>query len=87
MNIQKQLIAKFGGTSVSTRDTWEHISSITKKHINSGVQPVIVCSALTQASNKLEKMIDAAILNEHHSLEAELNLNYFFVNPPVLFEP
>ncbi len=72
----RQLITKFGGTSVSSRDNWEHIAEITSKHLKEGVQPVIVCSALTQASNQLEKMIDAALLDEHHTIQAEVTNNY-----------
>ncbi|CZG47585.1 bifunctional aspartate kinase/diaminopimelate decarboxylase [Legionella pneumophila] len=64
----QQVVIKFGGTSVSTRATWNNIAAITQKHMNTGVQPVIVCSALTQISNKLEKAIEAALLDEHHSL-------------------
>ncbi|HAT4684356.1 TPA: bifunctional aspartate kinase/diaminopimelate decarboxylase [Legionella pneumophila] len=64
----QQVVIKFGGTSVSTRATWNNIAAITRKHLNTGVQPVIVCSALTQISNKLEKAIEAALLDEHHSL-------------------
>jgi len=72
----RQIITKFGGTSVSSRETWQHIAAITKNHLASGVQPVIVCSALSQASNKLEKMIDAALLNEHQGIEASLRQDY-----------
>ena len=72
----RQLVTKFGGTSVSSRETWEHIAAITKKHMTTGVQPVIVCSALTQASNKLEKMSDAALLDEHHALQADVTQGY-----------
>ena len=72
----RQLITKFGGTSVSSRENWEHIAAITKKHLDSGVQPVIVCSAISQASNKLEKMIEAAILDKHHTIQADLNNGY-----------
>ncbi|MDI9844798.1 bifunctional aspartate kinase/diaminopimelate decarboxylase [Legionella pneumophila] len=64
----QQVVIKFGGTSVSSRATWNNIAAITQKHLNTGVQPVIVCSALTQISNKLEKAIEAALLDEHHSL-------------------
>lgn len=64
----QQIVTKFGGTSVSTRTTWNNIAAITQKHIHSGVQPVIVCSALTQISNKLEKAIEAALIDEHHSI-------------------
>ena len=67
-----QIITKFGGTSVSSRETWNNILTITQQHIQSGVQPVIVCSALTQISNKLEKAIDAALLNQHLSIEKDI---------------
>ncbi|MFI4962490.1 MAG: bifunctional aspartate kinase/diaminopimelate decarboxylase [Legionellales bacterium] len=67
-----QIITKFGGTSVSTRNTWNHIVAITKKHLQSGAQPVIVCSALTQISNMLEKAIEAALLDEHHSIVTDI---------------
>ncbi|WP_133131169.1 bifunctional aspartate kinase/diaminopimelate decarboxylase [Legionella yabuuchiae] len=73
----RQVITKFGGTSVSSRENWEHIAAITLKHMESNAQPIIVCSALSQASNMLEKMIDAALLDEHHTLETELKTNYF----------
>lgn len=72
----QQVITKFGGTSVSSRKTWEHIRAITLKHLENHTQPVIVCSALSQASNKLEKMIAAALLNEHHSIQADVAQGY-----------
>lgn len=68
----QQIVTKFGGTSVSTRDNWNNIAAITKKHLSTGVQPVIVCSALTQISNKLEKAIEAALLNEHQSIFTDI---------------
>ncbi|MDF1645543.1 MAG: bifunctional aspartate kinase/diaminopimelate decarboxylase [Legionellaceae bacterium] len=68
----RQIIIKFGGTSVSSRETWEHIQTITENHIKQGVQPIIVCSAYSQASNKLDQMTDAALLDKHHHLHAEL---------------
>lgn len=74
--IMTQLVTKFGGTSVSTRENWNNIAQITKKHIKRGVQPVIVCSALTQASNKLEKMVEAALVDKHHSILANMTDSY-----------
>ncbi|WP_412754834.1 bifunctional aspartate kinase/diaminopimelate decarboxylase [Legionella donaldsonii] len=68
----QQVVTKFGGTSVSSLQTWENIAAITKQHIANGVQPVIVCSALTQISNKLEQAINAALLNQHQTIEAEI---------------
>lgn len=72
----RQVITKFGGTSVSSRETWEHIAAITQKHLNSGAQPVIVCSALSDASNKLERMVSAAVLNKHENIQTELTNHY-----------
>lgn len=73
----EQIVTKFGGTSVSTRATWNNIAAITQKHIKAGKQPVIVCSALTQISNKLEKAIEAALLDEHHSIYSEIEESHF----------
>ena len=72
----RQIVTKFGGTSVSTRSNWEHIVSITKNHIQNGLQPLIVCSALTNASNQLEKMLSAALINEQKELYNTLHTNY-----------
>ncbi|TAL62436.1 MAG: bifunctional aspartate kinase/diaminopimelate decarboxylase [Legionella sp.] len=72
----QQIITKFGGTSVSTRETWNNIAAITKKHLSTGLQPVIVCSALTQISNKLEKAIEAALLDEHQSIYNDIRSSH-----------
>lgn len=72
----RQIVTKFGGTSVSTKKNWENIVSITKNHIKNGLQPIIVCSALTEASNQLEKLVSAALLNEHLHLYKILQSNY-----------
>jgi diaminopimelate decarboxylase/aspartate kinase len=72
----QQVITKFGGTSVSSRKTWEHITAITKTHLSNNAQPIIVCSALSNASNQLEQMVEAALLDKHHSIQAELTKKY-----------
>jgi diaminopimelate decarboxylase/aspartate kinase len=72
----QHIITKFGGTSVSSRETWENIAAITRQHRKNDLQPIIVCSALTQASNTLEKAIDAALLNKHQSIYSELEQGY-----------
>jgi bifunctional diaminopimelate decarboxylase / aspartate kinase len=72
----RQVITKFGGTSVSSRETWEHIAAITQQHLNQGSQPIIVCSALTQASNQLEQLVEIARFGNHLELLAKLTKNY-----------
>ena len=88
--MMQALITKFGGTSVSSRETWEHIADITRCHLQTKTQPIIVCSALSQASNKLEKMTEAALINEHFGLQTELIQEYHLlahaleVNPQLI---
>lgn len=72
----QQLITKFGGTSVSSLQTWENIYRITQQHIKNGVQPVIVCSAMTQISNKLEQAIEAALVDQHHSIYQDIEQSH-----------
>jgi len=72
----RQIITKFGGTSVSSRETWDHIREITENHIKAGLQPIIVCSARSQASNKLEKMCKAALIDDHQDIYDELKDEY-----------
>lgn len=74
--MMRQIVTKFGGTSVSSRETWEHIWSITQNHLRAGLQPIIVCSALTQISNKLEKVIEAALSDKHLALQTEIMRDY-----------
>ncbi len=71
MNNMRQIVTKFGGTSVSSRETWNHILAITHKHLAAGLQPIIVCSARSQASNQLEQMVEAARLNQHFGLQTQ----------------
>lgn len=77
--MKRLFVTKFGGTSVSSRINWDHIVSITKKHIQAGKKPIIVCSALSQASNHLEKMTQAALLNQHEPLLEELHQKYIML--------
>lgn len=71
------IVTKFGGTSVSSRETWENIAKITQEHIAAGKQPVIVCSALTQISNKLEQVINAALVLQHQPLYDDIVTAHF----------
>ena len=70
------VVCKFGGTSVSSRETWENIAGIAQRHINNGMKPVIVCSALSQASNKLEKAIESALLGQQHTILSDILSGY-----------
>lgn len=70
------VVCKFGGTSVSSRETWENIAGIAQRHIKNGLKPVIVCSALSQVSNKLEKAIESALLGQQHTILSDILSGY-----------
>lgn len=51
-------VLKFGGTSVSTRDRWDTIAEIARRHRDNGARPLLVCSALSGVSDRLEALTD-----------------------------
>lgn len=68
----QHIVTKFGGTSVSSLKNWLNIEHITRQHLATGTQPIIVCSALTQISNKLEQAIEAALIHQHTQIQEEI---------------
>lgn len=51
-------VLKFGGTSVSSVENWETISSIIASKLSSGKRILLIHSALSQVSNKLEQLLE-----------------------------
>lgn len=52
-------VAKFGGTSVGTPSNWPHIAKIVRAHLDDGVRPLLVCSALSGVTDQLERLLAA----------------------------
>jgi diaminopimelate decarboxylase/aspartate kinase len=81
------VVLKFGGTSVSSAECWETIAKILRERISGGLRPLVVCSALSQVSNRLEAALADALLGgepsafvaslreRHERLAAELGLS------------
>lgn len=80
------VVMKFGGTSVSSAETWATIAGLLRNRMADGLRPVIVHSALQGVSNKLERvLLDAAagktsdgltkIRQQHFELAAALGLD------------
>ena len=80
------VVMKFGGSSVSTADNWRRIAALLRLRVASGLQPVVVHSALKGVSNALEELLDAAVSNDssdglqlirqqHYDLAAELGVD------------
>ena len=55
------IVLKFGGTSVSTLANWNNIARIVAARRASGARVLIVHSALAGITDRLERLLDAAI--------------------------
>lgn len=82
------VVLKFGGTSVSSSECWETIAKVLRDRVESGLRPLVVCSALSQVSNQLEQAVLEALTGEepkarlealrqqHHALASELGCTF-----------
>ena len=61
MEARSWVVLKFGGTSVSSKERWETILDVCKKHKQHGFTPFLVCSALSGISNELEKLKELSL--------------------------
>jgi bifunctional diaminopimelate decarboxylase / aspartate kinase len=59
------VVLKFGGTSVSTPERWATIADLVRRRIGEGLRPLLVCSALSGVSNRLEELLAAAVAGRH----------------------
>ena len=82
------VVLKFGGTSVATAARWKNILGQARARADEGLRPVIVCSAVTKMTDRLEKLVDdaamggeafrenlAGIRARHAELAAELGVD------------
>ncbi len=53
------VVLKFGGTSVSTAANWHNIAGVLRARINSSLRPVVVHSALSGITDRLESLLAA----------------------------
>ena len=86
------MVLKFGGTSVSSLANWTNIARVAAERCSEGARVLIVHSALSGITDRLERLLDAAIAQapeeelrhieeRHQRLAAELR-----VTPPVEVE-
>jgi len=59
------VVLKFGGTSVSSAANWHNIAGVLRQRIDEGLQPVIVHSAVSGITDRLESLLAAALAGEH----------------------
>ncbi len=59
------LVMKFGGTSVSSPESWDTIRELVLERQAAGYRPVIAHSALATVSNRLDSILKTALSGEH----------------------
>jgi diaminopimelate decarboxylase/aspartate kinase len=66
-NSQSWVVLKFGGTSVSSADNWRNIVAVLRARLAEGLHPVVVHSALSGVTDRLESLLTAALAGKHSS--------------------
>ncbi|MEP7246782.1 MAG: bifunctional aspartate kinase/diaminopimelate decarboxylase [Gammaproteobacteria bacterium] len=66
------VVLKFGGTSVSSLVNWRSIANVVKTRTAEGAQVLVVHSAVTGITDKLEKLLDAALAGKHDEAMAAI---------------
>jgi len=61
------IVLKFGGTSVSSVANWNNIAKVTRARLDGGARVLIVHSAVTGITDRLEKLLDSALAQTHEA--------------------
>ncbi|MBS0374846.1 MAG: bifunctional aspartate kinase/diaminopimelate decarboxylase [Proteobacteria bacterium] len=59
------VVLKFGGTSVSSAANWHNIEYVVRARLAEGLRPVIVHSALSGITDRLESLLGEAVAGRH----------------------
>jgi diaminopimelate decarboxylase/aspartate kinase len=59
------VVLKFGGTSVSSASNWHNIAGVLRQRMTEGLRPVVVHSAVSGITDRLESLLIAALNGEH----------------------
>jgi bifunctional diaminopimelate decarboxylase / aspartate kinase len=59
------IVLKFGGTSVSNLSNWRNIAGVVRKRSEEGANVLIVHSAISGITDRLERLLVAALTGEH----------------------
>jgi diaminopimelate decarboxylase/aspartate kinase len=67
-NTQPWVVLKFGGTSVSSAANWRNIAGIIRERMAASLRPVIIHSALSGTTDRLESLLAAAATGAHSTV-------------------
>jgi diaminopimelate decarboxylase/aspartate kinase len=68
------LVLKFGGTSVSNTANWHNIAQVLTKRAAEGFRPVVVHSALSGITDRLESLLSAVLNGSHLPILEQIEL-------------
>lgn len=61
------IVLKFGGTSVSSLSNWRNIAKVTRARLDTGARVLIVHSAVSGITDRLEKLLESALAQTHEA--------------------
>ncbi len=67
------VVLKFGGTSVSSAANWHNIAGVLRARMDAGLRPVVVHSALSGVTDRLEALLTAALTGTEAPILAEID--------------
>ncbi|HEY2738367.1 MAG TPA: bifunctional aspartate kinase/diaminopimelate decarboxylase, partial [Thermoanaerobaculia bacterium] len=71
------VVLKFGGTSVSRLERWQTIAALAEARLAEGLRPLIVCSALSGISDRLEQLLALAVRGEHEAALSAIETRHY----------
>jgi bifunctional diaminopimelate decarboxylase / aspartate kinase len=66
------IVLKFGGTSVSSVESWRNVAAVVRARLADGARVLVVHSALSGITDRLEKLLAAALGGAHQSVLASI---------------
>ena len=91
-NSQPWVVLKFGGTSVSNAGNWHNIAAVIRARLASSFRPVVVHSALSGITDRLESLLAAAAAGTHTGVLDQIETRHrdlaraLGIEPGALFE-
>jgi diaminopimelate decarboxylase/aspartate kinase len=67
------VVLKFGGTSVSTAANWHNIAAVVRERMAADLRPVIVHSAMSGVTDRLEAVLAAAMAGTHAAVVEQID--------------
>jgi bifunctional diaminopimelate decarboxylase / aspartate kinase len=86
------VVLKFGGTSVSSAGNWRNIADVVRARSAASLNPVIVHSALSGITDRLESLLAAAMSGTHGGVLEQIEIRHrelaqsLHIVPPPRFE-